>query len=123
MNAYAGQSITLTRASLNGGIKDILEWLVYRKKVGDSYALIDTYNLVAEGHYIPPNDEIEGSVGIYNFGYSTQIPETAVEDDQFQYKFVGTGRPTIERESVIYTTILQSEQRQTSIINGIMVTI
>jgi hypothetical protein len=123
MNAYAGQSITLTRASLNGGIKDILEWLVYRKKIGDAYGLIDTYDLVIEGHYIPPNDEIEGSVGTYNFGYSTQIPETAVEDDQFQYKFVSTGRPTIERESVIYTTILQGEQRQTSIINGIMVTI
>ncbi len=123
MNAYAGQSITLTRAVLNGGIKDILEWLVYRKKVGEAYALIDTYNLVTEGHYIPPNDEIEGSVGTYNFGYSTQIPVTALEDDQFQYRFVSTGRPTIERESTVYTVILQSEQRQTSIMNGIMVTI
>jgi len=123
MNAYAGQSITLTRVFLDGGIKDVLEWSVYRKKNGEAYALIDTYNLVTEGHYIPPNDEIEGSVGTYNFGYPTQIPESAVEDDQFQYKFVFTGRPTIERESVVYTIILQSEQRQSSLMNGIMVTI
>lgn len=123
MNAYAGQTIVITRAVLDGGIKDILVWSVYRKKIGEAYSLIDTYNLVTEGHYIPPDDEIEGSVGTYNFGYSTQIPVTAIEDDQFQYKFVYSGRYTIERESIIYTTILQSEQRQSSIMNGIMVTI
>lgn len=123
MNAYAGQTIVITRAVLDGGIKDILEWSVYRKKIGESYSLIDTYNLVTEGHYIPPDDEIEGSVGTYNFGYSTQIPQTALEDDQFQYKFVYSGRATIERESIVYTTILQSEQKQSSIMTGIMVTI
>lgn len=123
MNAYAGQSITITRTVLDGGINDVLEWSVYRKKNAEAYALIDTYNLVTEGHYIPPDDEVEGSVGTYNFGYSTQIPETAVEDDEFQYNFVSTGRPTIERESEIYITILQVEQIQSSLMAGIMVTV
>jgi hypothetical protein len=123
MNAYAGQSIVLTRAVLDGGINDVLEWSVYRKKVGEAYALIDTYNLVTEGHYVPPDDEIEGSVGTFSFGYSTQIPETAIEDDEFQYRFVSTGRPTVERESAVYTIIVQNELKEACSINGIMVAI
>lgn len=115
-NVISEQSIIITRSELDNGIKDVKEWEIYRKKIGGAYALIDTYNLVSEGHYVLPDYSIEGSVGEYNFSYPTQIP-VSIPGDQYQYKIISNDRidVAIERESIVYTVISENLSNNFSI--------
>lgn len=108
-DVIAGQNITITDSALDGGIIDIYPYgiTVNRRKNGGSWIEIGSYNMSEEGDYTPPDPNVEGSVGEYDFSYSTTIPEDAEKDDAYEYQFVdsifGITRVTGE-----YTTIESS---------------
>lgn len=85
----AGQNIVIQRADLDGGINDVFEWSVSRRKNGGSWAVIGTYNLITAGHYTTPDSGVEGSAGTFSFAYPTEIPDDAVLDDTYEYRFEG----------------------------------
>lgn len=107
----AGQTITIRRANLDGGINDVWEWdTVSRRKNGGSWVPIGSYNLVTSGHVVPADETVEGSVDVFNFAYSTDIPEDAETGDTYEYQFensvFGLTRVTGEYETVEYEALV-----------------